>query len=219
MKITIREIVLITFVSIAIAFAYNLSRPSPLPLIWEPKEVKTLSDDDLFGTKDIPNPANDENDLTDDIIKEPDALKPDDKEVNSSKTNELVESKNGALADATDLANPNDHSKGSEFTVTYEQMKRIVNNPDFIIIDARSPEMYAKSRIGKAINIFPYADESEFMPKILDIPTNKRIVVYCDGGNCDSSHKLADAIKTFGYENVFIYTGGWDDWIKHQGIN
>ncbi|MDT3738099.1 MAG: rhodanese-like domain-containing protein [Candidatus Kapabacteria bacterium] len=103
-------------------------------------------------------------------------------------------------------------------TVTYEQMLKIISNDDFILIDARNPEYYKKSRIGNSINIFPYADESEVMNKILDLPQNKKILVYCDGGNCDSSHKIAEILLNFGFGNVLIYTGGWDEWSKKKGI-
>jgi len=103
-------------------------------------------------------------------------------------------------------------------TVTYEQMLKIIESDEFILIDARSPEMYSKSTIGKAINIFPYSDESEVMSKILDLPTDKKIIVFCDGGNCDSSHKIADILHNFGYINSYIYSGGWDEWSKIQGI-
>lgn len=103
-------------------------------------------------------------------------------------------------------------------TVTYEQMLKIIPNDEFILIDARNPEYYKKSRIGSSINIFPYAEESDVMNKILDLPQNKKIVVYCDGGNCDSSHKIAEILINFGFSNVFIYTGGWDEWSKMKGL-
>jgi rhodanese-related sulfurtransferase len=221
MKIDFKDIALILFASIAIAIAYNFSKPKPLPWIWEPKEIKVLSDEDVFGNMEQSNVQMD-NDLTDATILEPETYKPiEDDKIADEKIAEnkidLAESKKVVVEKEKKKEPDLELPTNTELTVTYEQMKRIVNNPDFIIIDARNPEMFAKSKIGKAINIFPYDEEAVYMPKIFDLPTNKRIVIYCDGGNCDSSHKLAEAIKSFGYKNVFIYTGGWDDWIKHQG--
>lgn len=105
-------------------------------------------------------------------------------------------------------------------TVTYEQMLKIIedNSGEFIIVDARNPEFWGKNRIGNSINIFPYEDDEVVINKILDLPQNKKIIVYCDGGNCDSSHKIAEIMYNFGYENVFIYSGGWEEWIKMKGI-
>jgi len=217
MKIDFKEIALILIAAIVIAFAYNYSKPKPMPLLWEPKDIKTVSDDDLFGNTEPSTEQTDDNDLTDDIITEPSNDKANQDAQIVDDKNDLVVSRNGIAEKENETLNP-EILKNSEFTVTYEQMKKIISNPDFIVIDARNPEMYAKSKIGKAINIFPYDEEAVFMPKILDLPTDKRIVIYCDGGNCDSSHKLAEAIKTFGYKNVFIYSGGWDDWSKHQGL-
>ncbi len=222
MKIDFKDIALILLASIAIAIAYNFSKPKPMSWIWEPKEIKVLSDEDLFGNMEQSNEQIDNN-MTDAITTEPETFHPnEEKKLADDKIAEnkiaVAESKKAVVEKEKEKESVKPElPTNTELTVTYEQMKKIINNPDFIIIDARSPEMFAKSKIGKAINIFPYDEEAVFMPKILELPTDKRIVVYCDGGNCDSSHKLAEAIKSFGYNNVFIYTGGWDDWTKHQG--
>lgn len=105
----------------------------------------------------------------------------------------------------------------SEESVTYEQMLKIIGNDDFIIIDARSSDFFQKNRIGNSINIFPYDDESVVIHKILDLPHDKTFIVYCDGGNCDSSHKIAELLMNFGYK-AHIYSGGWDEWSKKKGI-
>ncbi|MBX3044488.1 MAG: rhodanese-like domain-containing protein [Ignavibacteriae bacterium] len=110
-----------------------------------------------------------------------------------------------------------DISLKDEATVTYEQMLKIVASDDFVIVDARSSDFHEKNKIGNAINIFPYDDESEVMNKVLDLPSEKTIIVYCDGGNCDSSHKIAEILINFGYK-THIYSGGWDEWSKKQGV-
>ena len=98
--------------------------------------------------------------------------------------------------------------------ITLEQMKRIVedNMETFFLVDARRPEDYKKSRIGNAINIFPYSDnESAVIEQVLALPMSKTIIVYCDGGNCDSSHKVGEILQSFGYK-FFIFEGGWEKW-------
>jgi rhodanese-related sulfurtransferase len=122
------------------------------------------------------------------------------------------------FGDNTNKAKSDDLENISDKTVTYEQMLKIINNDDFIIIDARSADNFNKMKIGNAVNIFPYDEETIVMNKIFDLPQNKKIVVYCDGGNCDSSHKIAEILLNFGYDNSYIYSGGWDEWSKKQGI-
>ncbi len=97
-------------------------------------------------------------------------------------------------------------------TLTYEQVVKLLDNPDFIFIDARDKEKYEAGHIGNATNIFPYEEEDIYMEKIYSLPRDKKIVVYCDGGNCDLSHHLAEDLVINGYENVFIYSGGWEQW-------
>ncbi len=219
MKTTLKEIIFIVVISIALALLYNLSKPKPLPLIWKPKQLEQLSDDILFGPPDNIADAADYNPqkVEDNIVIDNKTTKKDkivDNNIITPKKDEIISEKDNI---ATDVIETDKTDKPKEYTVTYQQMRRIIENPEFVIIDARSPNLYAINRIGNAINIFPYADETEYIPQILEIPLERRIVIYCDGGNCDASHKLAETMKTFGYDNVFIYTGGWEDWTKHQG--
>ncbi len=109
-------------------------------------------------------------------------------------------------------------AEGIEKTVSYEQVKARVSDPNVLIIDARSPEDYQKSHIGSAINIFPYADEDVYMEKIFtEIPEGKLYIIYCNGGSCDLSHKLAEDMSLAGYENIFIFVGGWEEWEAKGG--
>ncbi len=118
-----------------------------------------------------------------------------------------------------DKAKESDNLKQDDKTVSYDQMLKILENEnDFIIVDARNHDDWSKSHIGNSINIFPYEEEAVMMNKILDLPQDKKIIVYCDGGNCDSSHKIAEIMNNFGYIDVFIYSGGWDEWSKKRGI-
>ncbi len=109
--------------------------------------------------------------------------------------------------------------KDLDMTLSYEQMKKIVNNDDYIIIDARRPEQYEEAHIGNSINIFPeYEDESQYVESIFQIQPDKTIIVYCDGGTCDLSHKLAKELIYFGFKTVFVYHGGWEEWSKKHPL-
>lgn len=225
-----KEATAIVGVAILLAFAYNIYSPKGIPLIPQEKEIIAVSDDELFESSDeavirdtssisanaetiddMPNAQEKElKPITDSAQKKPqEQISPQTKAKKADKRN-----------DDEDIAELSDARSGEFPSVNYRQMLKLKDNPDFLLIDARSEEFYSKSHIGKAINIFPYSDnEEEMMGKVLDLPMNKKIVIYCDGGNCDSSHKLAEILRQFGFEKVYIYTGGWEDWIKQRGMN
>ena len=47
---------------------------------------------------------------------------------------------------------------------------------------------------------------------IKPVPKDRVILIYCDGGECELSHHVADVLKRFAYGPIFIYTGGWAEW-------
>lgn len=106
-----------------------------------------------------------------------------------------------------------EESDGVTKIVTYAQVKDALSNPDFFFIDARSPETFEEAKIGDAINIFPYQDdESVYISQLTECPMDKTIIIYCDGGNCDLSHEVAEGLRDFGYTDIYIYSGGWEEW-------
>ena len=84
---------------------------------------------------------------------------------------------------------------------------------DHYLIDARTPEAYAKGHIGDAVNFFGGEAEAQIGEMLAQVPQDKVIMIYCDGGEeCELSHHIADVLKQFGYGPMFIYMGGWNEW-------
>lgn len=212
---TVKEIVYIGFFATAIAIAYNFTLPKPLSLIREKKVVAAVDDNLLFSQDTVANyKPNTTQSITDTVsLTKNDKIAIDSINSKQKKADSLIASaeikENNSKADKQKIAEA--HQNLAK-TVTYEQMLKIINNDSFIIIDARNPENFNKEHIGSAINIFPYGDEGEMMNKIMSLPYDKKIVVYCDGGACDASHKIAEIIISFGYDKVFLYSGGWEEW-------
>lgn len=74
----------------------------------------------------------------------------------------------------------------------FNEMKEIMNNSAYVIIDVRTKEEYNTEHIVDAINI-PYDEISEN----IDIDKNKTIFVYCKSGN---RSKIAfNSLKKLGY--------------------
>lgn len=92
-------------------------------------------------------------------------------------------------------------------------VKKHLNDSRVIIIDARSSSDYRKGHIGKAINIYPMEEDMNvYMNAVLALPMDKVYIIYCTGGNCDLSHHLYDSMKSLGFEKLYIFPGGWEEW-------
>ncbi|MCD7965464.1 MAG: rhodanese-like domain-containing protein [Clostridiaceae bacterium] len=76
-----------------------------------------------------------------------------------------------------------------------------------IVVDVRTPEEYAESRIGDAINI-PVEEIGEEMPGELP-DLDAKIMVYCRSGV--RSKNAAEKLLDLGYKNI-IDIGGIKDW-------
>lgn len=89
--------------------------------------------------------------------------------------------------------------------------RKLLTAPHFLI-DARTTESYAKGHIGNAVNY--YGGEAEgLIPQMLEtVPRDRVILIYCDGGECELSHHVADVLVRFGFGPIFIFTGGWKEW-------
>lgn len=95
--------------------------------------------------------------------------------------------------------------------IRIDQVEKLLANPDVLFIDARKANEFEKGRIGNAINIFTPEFEQN-IPRIIGLPREKPIVVYCGGGACELSHELAGHLMGLGFKRVFVYTGGWNEW-------
>ena len=100
--------------------------------------------------------------------------------------------------------------------IRIDQVEKLLANPDVLFIDARKANEFEKGRIGNAINIFTPEFEQN-IPRIIGLPREKPIVVYCGGGACELSHELAGHLVGLGFTRVFVYTGGWNEWQLKKG--
>ena len=79
-------------------------------------------------------------------------------------------------------------------------------------LDARAPADYAAGHIAGAYSL-PAANFDAKYPQVANILTlESRIVVYCDGVECDLSHDLTARLRQLGYSRVRILQNGWTTW-------
>lgn len=114
----------------------------------------------------------------------------------------------------TNQSTPQSSNKPLEIRI--DQVEKLLTNPDVLFIDARKANEYERGHIGNAINIFTPEFEQN-IPKVIGLPREKPIVVYCGGGACELSHELAGHLVGLGFTRIFVYTGGWNEWEKRKG--
>ncbi len=99
-------------------------------------------------------------------------------------------------------------------TLPPEQVLKIIrenkDNPNFVILDVRTPEEYQSGHIDGAINVDFYAPD---FPQQLDkLDKNKVYVLYCRSGN--RSGRTVPLMKQLGFREVYEIQGGISNWLR-----
>jgi rhodanese-related sulfurtransferase len=96
--------------------------------------------------------------------------------------------------------------------LSLEQAKELWSSGAAFFLDARQPADYAAGHIATARSL-PAASFEEHFPGIAPMLTFETpIVVYCNGLECELSHRVADKLHEQGYKNVRILQNGWTTW-------
>ena len=85
----------------------------------------------------------------------------------------------------------------------------LAREPDFVLIDVRSPELYARAHVPGAINI-PHAKIIE--SRLSQYVAETVFVVYCAGPHCNGAHRGAMRLARLG-RPVKLMIGGITGWI------
>ncbi|CAG4991496.1 unnamed protein product [Parnassius apollo] len=113
----------------------------------------------------------------------------------------------------------------SRRVVSYEDMLKVIHQPEKVIIDVRNvEEINATGKIPSSINI-PLGEVQNTLASMSDEDfkkqfqrskpsTSDELIFYCQSGR-RSSEALDKALK-LGYSNSKTYLGSWNDWSKRQ---
>lgn len=82
-----------------------------------------------------------------------------------------------------------------------------------LILDAREPGEYAEGHIAGAVNL-AYDDAMREPARVAALDVRGRpVIVYCNGGSCESSRDLAELmVRDHGLRRVLVYEGGFPEW-------
>jgi rhodanese-related sulfurtransferase len=88
-----------------------------------------------------------------------------------------------------------------------------------LFIDSRSRDEFAAGHIPGALAVpldnVQRAGKTEAGPgpvERIEFPGARTLVVYCEGGDCQTSISLAKIIHDRGYKDIRIFAGGWAEW-------
>lgn len=90
----------------------------------------------------------------------------------------------------------------------YDLIRANEGNPDFEIIDVRTPQEYAEGHLENSLLIDFYEDTFREDLDMLD--KNKRYLIYCRSGN--RSGQARDIMQELGFKEVYNMVGGIVQW-------
>jgi thiosulfate/3-mercaptopyruvate sulfurtransferase len=112
---------------------------------------------------------------------------------------------------------------------TLDQVKAALNDPNTVLVDARTPDEYKAGHIPGAVNInFPEnalpndphywkpASELRAMYAHAGVTPDKHVIPYCSTGV--RSAVTYFTLTLLGYPNVSLYTGSWQEWSAHPDL-
>ncbi len=99
-------------------------------------------------------------------------------------------------------------------TMELAEFRAAVDSKSALILDARSSVFFEQGHVPGALNLARdnFAADYRRLSPVLKGMTDKAVIVYCSGGYCHDSRMVAGALMTLGFENVRVFTGGWDEW-------
>lgn len=204
----LREAGILILCAIGLAIGFNMMNSKSLSWVKKEYEKVTASTSDLDKYLTTPTAP---------------ATQPQEAAQNTTPSSEVAETTKTDTT-TTSTAKPTPAPEKPTFVaepgvvkeITYDQFSRLMASAPYYLIDARGSDKYAEGHIGNAVNFYGAEAQARIPDMLSNVPRDRVILIYCDGGECELSHHVADVLKQFGYGPIFIFTGGWAEWkTKH----
>lgn len=109
----------------------------------------------------------------------------------------------------------NEDNNNEVRALTTEKVYGIFNKGGAKFVDARDNWDFAEGHIPGAVNIPEYKFTPDD-PSLKSLNKDEKIIVYCEGNQCDVSKRLASELKKLGYKYIWVYIGGWEEWSEYK---
>lgn len=103
-------------------------------------------------------------------------------------------------------------------TIEIGELQKIIENDPIqnknkvLIIDARDPAFFELGTIPNSINL-PLAEFEIYIKELEEnLKEAEKIIIYCSSHSCPDSKKLALKLQGAGYQGLYIYKGGYQEW-------
>lgn len=202
---TLREAGILILCAIGLAIGFNMMNSKSISWVKKEYDKVTASTSDL-DKYIVDSPSTPAAPIIPDVVA-----------VDAKKTDTTPATVAPAVRPATNVDKPSFIAEpGVVKEITYDQFSRLMASAPYYLIDARGAEKYAEGHIGNATNFYGAEAQARIPDMLANVPRDRVILIYCDGGECELSHHIADVLKQFGYGPIFIFTGGWAEWkTKH----
>ena len=114
------------------------------------------------------------------------------------------------------LAPPEKIARVEEF-IALGEARELWSRGLTLFLDAREPGDYEAGHIGNALNLPALSFETRFETVAPMLTPASEMVIYCDGRECELSHRLAESLRQRGYTNTHMLFNGWTAW-KQAGF-
>ena len=90
----------------------------------------------------------------------------------------------------------------------YAMMQRNADNPNFVVLDVRTPGEFQSGHLANAIDIDFRA--SDFKQKVAELDKDKTYLIHCRSGN--RSGQALPVLKELGFKKIYHLNRGMIEW-------
>ena len=118
------------------------------------------------------------------------------------------------LEKIVDIEQINDKISGPILREISIEIAKDLFDQNILFVDARSEEYYVEGHIPKAI----CNDNLDLLITKMEeyISIDNGFVVYCSDDDCGSSEELAYSLQEQGFSNIYLFKGGWKQWVDNN---
>lgn len=97
-----------------------------------------------------------------------------------------------------------------------EARSKIENDPTVVVLEVLPEEQYREYHLPRAINV-PFGNQFAQQIEQLVPDKSQPVILYCQNKACQASAKAARKLYELGYDRVYDYEAGKEDW-KEAGL-
>jgi len=96
--------------------------------------------------------------------------------------------------------------------IDLQAVKKATQSGKIVLLDGRTQPEYENGHIPGAFHLAVTDFDKSFPQFSSRFPKSTPFIIYCRGGDCNLSRRLAEQLYDKGYLQVKIYRGGYNDW-------